>query len=110
MIQKRLKRLVIGGAIVPAIALGSSADAVTATARSGSSSAIATAKASGSGGPPASITPTHAPGAVRGGSAGAMHHVRDGWIRDLHLTATSGTPGTTTVPRRRPAVGVTQDR
>jgi hypothetical protein len=31
---------------------------------------------------------------VRGGSTDAMHHVRDGWIRDLYLTATNDTSDT----------------
>jgi hypothetical protein len=122
MMQKRLKQLVIGGAILAALALGSSASAGAATGSSGSSSTMATLQASSNGGPPASLTSTRTPGAVahenaektitgdaaskasavpltkvRGGSAGAMHHVRDGWIRDLYLTATSNTSDTTRV-------------
>ena len=83
MTQKRLKQLVIGGAVLAALALGSSASAGAAVGRSGSSSTTATPQASSNGGPPASLT------RVRGGSAGAMHHVRDGWIHDLYLTAGS---------------------
>jgi hypothetical protein len=86
MMQKRLKQLVIGGAILAALALGSSASAGAATGSNGSSSNVAAFKAS-------AVPLTH----VRGGSAGAMHHVRDGWIRDLYLTATSNTSDTTKV-------------
>jgi hypothetical protein len=87
MTQKRLKELVIGGAVLAAFALGSSASAGAAIGRSGSSSTTATPQASSNGGPPASLTSTRT--RVRGGSAGAMHHVRDGWIHDLYLTAGS---------------------
>ena len=76
---KRLKHLVMGGSVLAALTLGSSAVAGAATAPSGSAStatgAIASAKASAA--PPTS---------ARGGSAGAMNHVRDGWIHDLYLT------------------------
>jgi hypothetical protein len=89
MTQKRLKQLVIGGAVLAALALGSSASAGAARGSSGSSSTTATPQASSSGGPSASLT------RVRGGSVGAMHHVRDGWIHDLYLTATSNTSDTT---------------
>jgi hypothetical protein len=122
MTQKRLKQLVIGGAALAALALGSSASAGAAAAASGSASTTATPQASSNGVPPASLTSTLTPGPaahesaektitgyaaskasavpltrVRGGSAGAMHHVRDGWIRDLYLTATSNTSDTTRV-------------
>jgi hypothetical protein len=64
MMQKRLKQLVIGGAILAALALGSSASAGAATGSSGSSSTMATLQASSNGGPPASLTSTRTPGAV----------------------------------------------
>ena len=84
MTQKRLKQLVIGGAVLAALALGSSASAGAATDSSGSSSTMATLQASSNAGPPAS--PTFTRTRVRGGSTGAMHHVRDSWIHDLYLT------------------------
>jgi hypothetical protein len=70
MMWKRLKQLVIGSAIVPAaLAVGSSASAEAATGNSsGQSSTVAPL-----------VT-------ERGGSAGAMNHVRDSWIHDLYLT------------------------
>jgi hypothetical protein len=111
MMHKGLKQLTIGGAILAALVLGSAASAGAATGGSGSSSTMATLQASSNGGPPASLTSTRTPGAVahenakkpitgdaaskvsaapltvgRGGSVGAMHHVRDSWIRDLYLT------------------------
>jgi hypothetical protein len=77
----------------------------------GSSSTTATLQGSSSGQPGASFKAIHAPATAaheniektvtgdaatkattaplpggRGGSAGAMHHVRDGWIHDLYLT------------------------
>jgi hypothetical protein len=110
MMRKRLKQLVIGGAALAALALDGSASVGAATGSSGSSSPTATLQASGGGEPPA-LTSTRAPGTtahenaettvtadaaakvsaapltrVRGGSVGAMYHVRDGWIRDLYLT------------------------
>jgi hypothetical protein len=110
MMQKRVKPLVIGGAILAALALGGSASAGAATDSSGSSSTTATLQA-GSGGASPVLTPTRTPGTaahrnaeatitaddaaktsavpltgVRGGSVGAMHHVRDSWIHDLYLT------------------------
>jgi hypothetical protein len=122
MMQKRLKRLVIGGAVLAALALGGSASAGAATASSGSSSTTDALQASSNGGTPASLTSTRTPGAVAhenaektitrdaaskasavpltrvpGGSAGAMHHVRDRWIRDLYLTSTSKTSDTTSI-------------
>jgi hypothetical protein len=76
MMQKRLKRLVTGGAVLAAIALGASASAGAATAGSnGSSATVAPLRASSNGALP-----------VRGGSVQAMHHVRDSWIHDLYLT------------------------
>jgi hypothetical protein len=108
--QKRLKQLVTGGPILAALALGSSASARVATESSGSSSTTATLQASSGGGLPA-LSSTRAPATAahesaettvtgdaaakasaapltmdRGGSVGAMHHVRDSWIRDLYLT------------------------
>jgi hypothetical protein len=110
MMQKRLKQLVIGGAILAALALGGSASAGAATDGSGSSSTMATLHASSGGASPV-LTSTGTPGTtahrnaeatitaddaakasaapltrVRGGSVGAMHHVRDRWIHDLYLT------------------------
>jgi Spy/CpxP family protein refolding chaperone len=76
MMQKRLKQLLIGGAILAALALGSSASAGAATDSNGSSSTMATLQASSTA--PLTIG--------RGGSVGAMHHVRDSWIHDLYLT------------------------
>jgi hypothetical protein len=121
MMQKRLKQLVIGGAVLAALALGGSASAGAATGSSGSSSTTATLQASSGGGWHV-LTSTRAPGTaahenaettvaggdaakasaapltrVRGGSVGAMHHVRDGWIRDLYLTSTSKTSDSTRV-------------
>lgn len=57
---KRRKKLAIGGAVLAALALGSSASAGAATE---------TSSASG-----------------RAGSVGATNHVRDRWIHDLYLT------------------------
>jgi hypothetical protein len=85
MTQKRLKQLVIGGAVLAALALGSSASAGAATGSSGSTSTIATYQTGSNGGPPASLIYVRT--RVRGGSVGAMHHVRDGWIHDLYLTS-----------------------
>ncbi len=79
MTFKRLKHLVIGGSAVAALALGSSAAAGAATAPSGSASTATGSVASAR----ASTAPNTS---VRGGSAGAMNHVRDGWIHDLYLT------------------------
>jgi hypothetical protein len=113
MMLKRLKRIVIGGAVLAGLALGSSSSAGAATGRSGGSSSTMTTLQgrSGSEGPSASFTTTHSPGTAahenteqtvtgdaaakataappasgRVGSAGAMNHVRDRWIRDLYLT------------------------
>jgi hypothetical protein len=112
MMLKRRKQLMIGGAVLAALAVGSSASAGAATgSSSGSSSTLATLQGSSSGAPRASFTATHAPGTAahentaktvtgdaadraiaaplasgRGGSAGAMNHVRDSWIQDLYLT------------------------
>lgn len=122
MTQKRLKQLVIGGAVLAALALGSSAAAGAATGGSRSTSTMAAPQASSYGGPPASPTSTRTPDAVahententitrdvsskaravpltrmQGSSADAMHHVRDAWIRDLYLTAMSNAPETTRV-------------
>jgi hypothetical protein len=121
MMQKRIKQLVLAGAVLAALALGGSASAGAAKGSSGSSSTTATLQPSGGGGL-ASLSFTRAPGAAahesakttvtgdrapkasaapltmgRGGSVGAMHHVRDSWIRDLYLTATSSTSDTTRV-------------
>jgi hypothetical protein len=110
MMRTRLKQLVIGGAVLAAFALGRAPIAGAATSSSGSSSTTATLQASSSGRPPG-FTSTDAPGtaahenaeetvtgdpaakasaaplpSVRGGSAGAMNHVRDSWIHDLYLT------------------------
>jgi hypothetical protein len=84
MRKKRIKHLVIAGAALTALALGSSASAGAATDSSSSSPTIATVQASSNAGPPAYLTSTRT--RVRGGSVGAMHHVRDGWIHDLYLT------------------------
>jgi hypothetical protein len=108
---KRLKQLVTGGSVLAALAVGSSATAGAATGSSGSSSTLATLQGSSDGGPGPSFTSTPAPGTAahentektvtgdvaakasaaplasgRGGSAGAMNHVRDSWIHDLYLT------------------------
>ena len=99
MMQKRLKQPVIGGAVLAALALGGSGSAGAATNSSGSSSTTATPQTSSGGRLPA-LSSTRAPvtGTAaakvsatpltmgRGGSVGAMHHVRDGWIRDQYLT------------------------
>ena len=79
MRRKRLKQLVIGSAVLAALALGSSPSAGAATENSGSSSATA------SGAPAAKVSAAPLT-ADRGGSVGAMHHVRDSWIHDLYLT------------------------
>jgi len=62
-ISKRLKQLVLGGAALAALAFGGSASAGAATSNGASPVA-----------------------GVRGGSVGAMSHVRDSWIHDLSLT------------------------
>ena len=85
MVWKRLKQLVIGGVVLAALALDSSASAGAATDSSGSSLTVAAVQASSNGGPPA-LSATRAPRTARGGSAGAIHRVRDGWIRDPYLT------------------------
>src|SRR5271166_5736933 len=110
MMHKRLKQLVIGSAILAALGLGGSASAGAATDSSGSSSSTAALQACSGGGPPA-LSYSRAPGTAahesaemtvtehpaakagaapltksRGGSVGAMHHVRDGWVHDLYLT------------------------
>lgn len=69
MISKRLKQLVLGGAALAALAFGASASAGAAASTGSSSSAAVATNAT-----------------VRGGSVGAMNHVRDGWIHDLYLT------------------------
>jgi len=93
MTQKRLKRFAIGGAVLAALALGGSASAGAATP---SVAARANAAETVTGYVPskASAAPLTR---VRGGSAGALHHVRDGWIRELHLAATSATSDATRV-------------
>jgi hypothetical protein len=120
MTQKRIKQLVIAGAVLAAFALGGSVSAGAATDGNGSSSTTATPRSSSGGGLPA-LGSTRAPGTAtheraatatadpapkasaapltmgHGGSVGAMHHVRDSWIRDLYLTATSNTSDTTRV-------------
>jgi hypothetical protein len=108
MTQKRLKRLVVGGALT-ALVLGGSASAEAAT-DSGASSTTASPQPSNGGGLPARGSP-RAPGAAahenadptvagsaadeassglltigRGGSVGARHQVRDRLIRDQYLT------------------------
>jgi hypothetical protein len=116
MFSQRLTRSIaigataIGGAVLAALALGGSASTAAATGSSGSSSTTATLQASSGGGLPI-LSSTRAPGTAahespettvtgdatakasaapltmgRGGSVGAMHHTRDGWIRDLYLT------------------------
>ncbi|HSZ04830.1 MAG TPA: hypothetical protein VK778_06470 [Solirubrobacteraceae bacterium] len=82
MMLKRLKQLVIGSAVLPAaLAVGSSASAEAATVNSSGPSSTPTTLQEGS-------AKASAVGlaAGRGGSAGAMSHVRDSWIHDLHLT------------------------
>ena len=79
MMPKRLKQLVIAGAVSAALALGGSALAGAATVASGSSSTAT--------GDIPSATASAAPlTSVHGGSVGAMNHVRDSWIHDLYLT------------------------
>ena len=101
MTQKRLKQLVIGGAVLAAVAFGGSASAGAANVSNGSSSTIATLQASSRGASPVH-TSTRRPGtaahknsattitacdvAKAGGSVDALHHVRDSWIHDLYLT------------------------
>jgi hypothetical protein len=110
MMQKRLKQLAIGGAVLAAVALGGSASAGAAPGSSSSSSAMASLQASSGGASPV-LSSTRTPGTAahknaettitadnatkasaapltraRGGSVGAMHHVRDSWIHDLYLT------------------------
>lgn len=111
MMRKRLKQLVIGGAVLTAVALSGSASAAAATdSSSGSATAMASLQASSSGASPV-LPSTRTPGTpahnnaettitaddaakasaapltrTRGGSVGAMHHVRDSWIHDLYLT------------------------
>jgi hypothetical protein len=69
MTSKRLKQLVLGSAALAVLVFGGSASAGAATSTGSSSSATIA---------------THA--SVRGGSVGAMNHVRDSWIHDLYLT------------------------
>ena len=110
MTQKRLKQFVIGGAVLATVAFGGSASAGAATDSSSSSATIAALQASSGGASPL-LTSTRTPGPavhrnaettitaddaakasavpltqVRGGSVGAMHHIRDSWIHDLSLT------------------------
>lgn len=82
MVLKQLKRLVIGGAALVALAVGGSASARAATGTSGSSSAAAM--------PQEALAADGAARAgaasVRGGSVGALNHVRDSWVHELYLT------------------------
>ena len=75
---KRLTHLVVGGSVLGALALGGSAVAAAATAPSGSASTATGALA-----PARSAAP---PASVRGDSAGAVNHVRDGRVHDRYLT------------------------
>jgi hypothetical protein len=75
MMLKRLKQLVIGGAALGALVLGSSAITGAAAGSTGSSSATTTLHARAA-----------APASVGGGTTGAMNHVRDVRIGDTHLT------------------------
>jgi hypothetical protein len=110
MMLKRLKQLLIGGVVLAVLTLGSSAVTGAATASSGLPSTLATPQGSSDEVPDLSLTATHAPGTAtentektitgaaaanasaaplargRGGSVGAMNHVRDSWIHDLYLT------------------------
>jgi len=79
MMPKRLKQLMIAGAVSAALALGGSAVAGATTAASGPSSTAAADVPSAT----ASAAPLTS---VHRGSVGAMNHVRDSWIHDLYLT------------------------
>jgi hypothetical protein len=90
MMKQRLKQLAVGGAILAALALGGSASAGATTDSGGSSPATAAPHPNSGGGLPARAS-TRAPSAAplttsRRGSVGALHHVRDSWIRDLYVT------------------------
>jgi hypothetical protein len=80
MNQKRLKQLVIAGAVLTALVLDSSASARAATDGSGSSSTTTVAADTAAKASAAPLTVN------RGGSVRATHGVRDNWIRDLYLT------------------------
>jgi hypothetical protein len=85
MMLKRLKQLVIGGATLAALALGSSATAGAAAGTSGSPSASTTLQEAVTADPGAKANA--APLASVGvGWVGAVNHVRDRWIHDLYLT------------------------
>jgi len=111
MMQKRLKQLAIGGAVLAAVAQGGSASAGAATGSSNGSSAPTASLQTSSGGASPVLPSTRTPGTaahknaetmitaddaakasaapltrVRGRSVNAMHHVRDSWIYDLYLT------------------------
>jgi hypothetical protein len=73
MMLKRLKQLVIGGAALGALVLGSSAVTGAAAGGTGSSSTTTTLQA-------------RAAAPASAGSTSAMDHVRDGRIGDPHLT------------------------
>jgi hypothetical protein len=84
MVSKRLKQLAIGGAVVAALALGSSASAGAATASSSASSSTLATQQEADRETPRASTAVRA--SAREGSVGAMHHVRDGWVHELYLT------------------------
>ena len=93
MVLKRLKRLVIGGAALAALALGGSATAGAATGSSnGSSSTMATPQGSGSG----ARAPAHAPLSMR-------PQLPDGSIPDRSraVRQTPRAPGGSVVRQRR---------
>jgi len=75
MALKRLKQIVLGGAALAALALGSSAVTGAAAGSTGSSSTTTTLHARAA-----------APASACAGTTGALNHVRDGRIGDPHLT------------------------
>jgi hypothetical protein len=84
MTLKRLKQLVIGGAVVVGLALGAPAVAGAAAGMAGSPSPAVTVQA-GKGGQPLNAGATVL-ASVRGGSTGATNHARDGSIPHVHLS------------------------
>ena len=92
MRQKRLQHLVVGGALLAALAPGGSPGAGAATDSSGSSSTATSPQTSNGRRLPARGSP-RAPGEAADGTAdptvagaGALHHVRDGWTPGQYLT------------------------
>ena len=82
MMQKRLRRLVIGGVVPAALAVGSVPSAGAGTGNGGSSSPAANLQV----GHPAAKTSAPALAGVRGGSVGAENRLCETATRELCLT------------------------